>query len=228
MSLTIPLTPTERFVATMAGLRQAVAARIANRTPWGTPIAPLAPALIVLLWGRLGRMVQRFVALATKLREGRLQPPRRRPARPRTASRPPPVPPPGLRCFRPRGRAWLIRLVPAAAGYGSQLDYLLHDPEMVAMIAAAPQMARILRPLCQALGVTPAPPLPRPGTPPEPWHPPEPRAEAPPAAASPKAPARRDSMLFRPPRDSLAGRPMVSGLSACGPPATGPPRPKPA
>jgi hypothetical protein len=43
--------------------------------------------------------------------------------------------------------------VPEAAAAGSQLRHLLADPEMAALIEAAPQMGRLLRPLCRSLGV---------------------------------------------------------------------------
>jgi hypothetical protein len=64
----------------------------------------------------------------------------------------------------------MIGLVPEAAASGSQLQHLLADPEMAALAAAGPQLGRLLRPLCRALGVTPPPYL----TPPPP--PPPPRA----------------------------------------------------
>jgi hypothetical protein len=69
----------------------------------------------------------------------------------------------------PRGRAWLVRIVGyRAAGFGSQLDHLLTDPAMAEFVAAVPSAARMLRPLCQALGISPPalgfppPPPPRP------------------------------------------------------------------
>ena len=49
-----------------------------------------------------------------------------------------------------------------AAGCGSQLQFLLTDPEFAALIAAAPQMGRVLRPLCRMLGVELPPLLARP------------------------------------------------------------------
>src|SRR6185312_11003612 len=54
--------------------------------------------------------------------------------------------------------AWLIRLGGyKAAAYGSLLQHLLADPEMAALIAAAPQLGRVLRPLCRMLGIDPGP-----------------------------------------------------------------------
>ncbi len=73
-----------------------------------------------------------------------------------------------------------MRLVPQTASGASQLQHLLAEPEMAALIAAAPQMGRILRPLCRMLGVRPPPGL---------RAPPPARAPAPasPAAAAVRA-----------------------------------------
>ena len=55
----------------------------------------------------------------------------------------------------PSRRAWLLRALGwEVAGYGSQLRALLAEPEMAALVAAVPGVGRILRPLCQMLGVT--------------------------------------------------------------------------
>jgi len=49
---------------------------------------------------------------------------------------------------------WLVRAAAwQAAGYGSQLRAVLGQPEMVALLMAAPQAARILRPVCRMLAV---------------------------------------------------------------------------
>ena len=45
-------------------------------------------------------------------------------------------------------------MLPDAVGYRSQLEYLLRDPEMVALLAAAPaSMARPIRSICWMLRV---------------------------------------------------------------------------
>ncbi|MDA8250055.1 MAG: hypothetical protein M0Z28_12880, partial [Rhodospirillales bacterium] len=67
------------------------------------------------------------------------------------------------------------------------LRYLLAEPEMAALVAAAPQMRRLLRPLCRMLGVRlPPPPVP-PATSTVAGAPPRtgPRATAPPAPGRP-------------------------------------------
>ncbi len=54
----------------------------------------------------------------------------------------------------PRGFAWLVRVAAwEAAGFGSQLRAVLETPEMVALLTAAPQAARVLRPVCRMLGI---------------------------------------------------------------------------
>ena len=79
----------------------------------------------------------------------------------------------------------------ATAAAGSQLAYLLTDPEMLAILRASPLLVRMLRPLCRMLGVV----LPAEFRPPPP--PPKP-AEAD-ADAEPKPPRRRRRRLWRPP-----------------------------
>jgi hypothetical protein len=43
-----------------------------------------------------------------------------------------------------------------AAGYASQLRFLLDDPEMKAFLAAVPQARRVLAPVCRMLALEPA------------------------------------------------------------------------
>ena len=131
----------DRFASLVEGLRRAIAAR-------GVGLG-LAVPLMLLLWSRLRRTALRFARLAEKARAGTLPPPRRRLRSPRPA-RPPPV-------RLPRGAAWLLRRLPQAAAAASQLQHLLADPAMAELLAAAPQAGRLLRPLCQMLGVRPPP-----------------------------------------------------------------------
>jgi len=138
-----------RLAPIIAGLCRAVASQaVAHRA--------LAP-LLVLVWSRLRRMAARFACLAGRADAGAL--PSRGVPRPR-ASGPRPSGsrerlPPGL----PSGFAWLVRLVPEAACYGAQLQHLLSDPAVAALLAATPHAGRVLRPLCRMLGVTPGPAL---------------------------------------------------------------------
>ncbi len=131
----------DRFAHLVEGLRRAIAAR-------GAGIG-LAVPLMLLLWSRLRRTAERFARLAAKVHAGTLPPPRRRLRSPRPA-RPQPL-------RLPRGFAWLVRRLPQAAAAASQLQHLLADPAMADLLAAAPQAGRLLRPLCQMLGVRPPP-----------------------------------------------------------------------
>ena len=139
----------DRLAPIIAGLCRAVASQaVAHRA--------LAP-LLVLVWSRLRRMAARFACLAGRADAGAL--PSRGVPRPR-ASGPRPSGsrerlPPGL----PGGFAWLVRLVPEAACYGGQLQHLLSDPAVAALLAATPHAGRVLRPLCRMLGVAPGPAL---------------------------------------------------------------------
>jgi len=152
MSLALPFTslsfaPLAHWLTLIvAGLQKAAAAR-AGRDHAAAP-------LVMLLWTRLARLTARFDALVARLAAGHS--PAGRPAAParpctRSARKAPAA---GLRL--PRGRAWLIRLLPGeAASYGCQLQALLADPQMAALLAAAPEAGRILRPLCRLLAITP-------------------------------------------------------------------------
>jgi hypothetical protein len=142
-----PLDATHRFALIMEGRCQLVTARGGRGL--------IAGPLVCLIWTRLRRMAARFSALAAQVRSGALPSPSS--LRTRAASRPArPHPPQRL----PNRFAWLVRLAGSeAACFAGQMQHLLSDPEMVALLSAAPQMGRVLRPLCRMLGVKPSPDL---------------------------------------------------------------------
>ncbi len=126
-----------RFALIIGALHQAVAAR-----------GPVIGAIVCLICTRLSRTGQRFAKLAARVRSGAL------PAAARAGCRPATSRSSDRQAERlPRGFAWLFRLVPHSTPFGSQLNHLLSDPEMKALLEAAPQMGRLLRPLCQMLGI---------------------------------------------------------------------------
>jgi hypothetical protein len=145
---------------------------------------PHLAALALPLWNRLTRGVRRFELVMANLAAGRAP-------RPGRAGRREPAPdhdqpaenrPPPSRDPLPRGRAWLVReLGWEAAGFGSQLEHMLREPEIAALLAASPAACRILRPLCRMLAVhdDALPPAPR-----------RARAAAPAPAVAPAAPPR--------------------------------------
>ena len=94
-------------------------------------------------------MAMRATRVAARIAAGAPQPVRPPPAAPR------PSRPQLLRL--PRGFAWVVRLVPGTAAYGTQLQALLADP-LMAPLASAPSMRRLLNPLCQMLGTAKPPP----------------------------------------------------------------------
>jgi hypothetical protein len=113
----------------------------------------LGAALVLLLYRRLGRISREMEGLAARFAAGTL---RRR------------VVPVRVPAAQAEGRARLVageRIWPArfgwlvtaaswqAAGFGSQLRAVLETPEMVALLEAAPQAARILTPLCRMLAI---------------------------------------------------------------------------
>jgi len=144
-------TVAESFSLLMLGLK-AVIAEVAAPDRSRT-------AFLVFVWGRLSHMVVRFEKLYARWKAGTL-PKARGPRPPRTPreednAKPRAKPPFHL----PGGRMWLVRHVQKSAAFASQLRHLLAtDPEIPAFLEACPQAGRILRPLCQALGVNPAAP----------------------------------------------------------------------
>ena len=145
-----PPTAADRFARIIDTLCQAVARRGGGRDR-------LAGPLVILIWRHLRRLAAQVVALAARIEAGRH---RRYPARRPPRAAPRRHTPPSL----PHAPAWLLPLVPEAAASGSQLQYLLAEPEMAALLDAAPQMRRLLRPLCRMLGVR-LPPSSRPAEP---------------------------------------------------------------
>jgi hypothetical protein len=103
----------------------------------------------MLLGSYLSATLRRLAALHARFAAGKLAavPRARRPAaeRPPTERRPPAI---------PRGP---VLLTICRAGFDEQLRTLLDDPEMRALLAAAPRVGRILRPLWRKLSADPLP-----------------------------------------------------------------------
>jgi hypothetical protein len=154
---TAPAALPERLAAILAWLADCVADQ-GNRKR-------LPGALVVAIWTRVNRVAAQFRAVAATP----IPPPR--PARAQPAANPTTAPPedsppqaprtPRRPPVMPYGSHWLVRLIPGATASLSQLEALLRDPEMAALLAADARLGRILRPLCWALGVqrSLAPPL---------------------------------------------------------------------
>lgn len=184
-ALSLPISLTDRLACTIEAIRCAVAA-------WGAKNRAAAP-IIVLLWGRFGRIVTRFTALVAQVRAGRV--PAQRVTRRADGPAPPRDPPSRPTVELPRGFAWLLRLVPETRSLAGQVRHWLTDPELKEILAAAPQAGRLLRPLCHMLGIEPGPALalPRPKRRAAPVQ--EPAVSDAPAAAERGSPPERESDL---------------------------------
>ncbi len=166
----------ERFITIVRCLSAAVVAMMAGDQ--------LPAALIKLVVDRLRGIRQRFFALAARLRAGTYVP-RRRPA---TASKRPGQLPPQNPL--PTTFGWVVPLLPMPHGncFRSQLDFLLQDPEMAALLEAAPaSLRRPVRSLCRMLGLEPPPILALPPRPKRPADPARPRRPASARSARPAA-----------------------------------------
>jgi len=115
------------------------------RPPQRLPALP-QPAW-ALLRHRLARLAERFQALFARWQSNTL--PIARAPRPGRVRRPDPRPTVRL----PHGQGWVARRIPEAAPPASFLLSLLQNPDTRTLVQAAPQAARLLRPLCRALGI---------------------------------------------------------------------------
>ncbi len=103
---------------------------------------PHLVGLTILVWTRITRVVRRFERMV--VRPARVGAARARRGHNRRA--------PSGRL--PSGRGWLVReLGWEAAGYMAQLEALLADTAMRAVLTRLPGAGRVLRPLCRMLGV---------------------------------------------------------------------------
>jgi hypothetical protein len=116
--------------------------------------------LLLLIWNRLMRWAIRFASIAERVRAGTLSQPtpaRRQPAPPKPADAPAPAPQPRFRREGklPRRFGWLVHLLPEAEALGAELVWLMQRPEIEGLLFDAPQLGRILRPMCRMLGIEP-------------------------------------------------------------------------
>ncbi len=131
-------------------------------------------SLSVAVWQRVKRLERRFSALYARWKAGTLAPARERKACGGGGGVAPPPPRPSPlkgegelaaagavntrpASLLPRGVRWMQAVLPLSAGtLGSMLGPLLFNhPEMQTFVAEAPQVGRILRPLCRLVGLKP-------------------------------------------------------------------------
>ena len=144
---TARLSPPERFNSLLEGLFSDLATRAANA--W-VPVPPHQLVLIKLIWRRLRRMSRRFAAILARWHAGTLVAARSAPRR-AAAARP-------AGSMRWQGLSqrfgWVIHAVSWFVNVRHfELKEMLEDPEAAALVAAAPELGRVLRPLCQMLAV---------------------------------------------------------------------------
>ena len=184
--------PAERFARLLATLLAMLGARLERPGRPGLP-----GPLILVVANRLNRIFHRLARYAARWQAGTLTPPRKRPTTPRRRA-------PAARApdMLPAGQRWLVRLVPGIGVGASHLQHLLDDPDMAAMLRAAPQIGRTLRPLWRMLSADRLPDILRPPRP----------APAPPAAvaARPVPPEPRPPAPSRPPRGLSPPAPEVA------------------
>ncbi len=170
-----------RFARFIGGLREAMAA--------GAEHNPVLMDLAARLWNRLTEAAERFAAIAAHpvARTGRRPAePAPMPADAVPADAVPadavpadavpadavpadavpadaaPTWPAAPRRTLPRGYGWLARMAPETVPFGIEFAYLLAQPEMTELLATAPRLWRVLRPLCRMFGITPPEALPPP------------------------------------------------------------------
>jgi len=187
-----------QFVRLITILRAAIGIQVARQLRPPQPVwlgarcfVPLLPpgkrpalpeSVWTLLWLRLQRLADRFAALHDQWRRGCVPAPRpKRPSRPAAPGAP----------RLPRAFAWVNhRILEAAPPAGMLQSLLLNEPETRRFVAEVPRAGRLLRPLCQALGVKqpewlklpprPRTPRPRKPRPERPWRLTDPRLGLPP------------------------------------------------
>jgi hypothetical protein len=189
MTAPTPIPPIPNVVELLGAMLVRMVMAIAGRVSWSS----LSPQVVQLICDRVRVNKQRIDQIVAQIRAGTYVF-RRRTGKPRAPAPPgaerPPRPPSPL----PQKFGWLLPLIPAkpeeywhANALRSQLESALQNPEMVALIEAAPvSLGRPLRSLCWMFGLKRPPILapPRRTAP----HPTPPRAAKPKAAAKAKRP----------------------------------------
>jgi hypothetical protein len=117
----------------------------------------ISDAMLLLVWNRIMRLARRFASIAARVRGGLAEP---APARSREAAAQPAEGEPKQPRIAPeevlsRRFGWLVHMLPEAAQFGASLCWLLQKLEMEQLIFAAPEVGRVLRPICRMLGVEP-------------------------------------------------------------------------
>ena len=184
MPFSLPSHFQDAFAAIIRALCGGLAGRYARPNNFPQP-------LFVALHTFLSSRIRRFASLVARVRAGtiRIRPPR--PRLLRSGSARPPRPPAYYLSHR---RGWLLPVIPGAIAYASQLNHLLAQPDMAELIARAPTLGRLLRPLAHMLAMDLPAALQRPA----PVRAARPKPEKPkPTPPDYTAPSRRPSIVVR-------------------------------
>ncbi len=191
-----------RFARFISGLREVVAVSIEHN--------PALMTIAARLWNRLTEAAERFAVIAahpvarTRRRpaEPTPGPEDAMPADPAPAHRMPARPTRPRRPL-PRGFGWLARMAPETVPSGVDFAYLLAQPELAELLATAPRLWRVLRPVCRMFGITPSETLPPP--------PPTPPRRAPAAVPDPERLRRQSEAAAIREHGPLGYRPPLFG-----------------
>jgi len=194
--------PVERFRAWLGGLIMDIGGRVG----WGG----ITQQACILVNRRLMANKRRVFDIIDRIRAGTYRT-RRRSSSPRPGNRRPRPPEPIPQTF-----GWAADLLPKDAGpFRNALLRLLQEPEMIALLQAAPgPLGRPLRSFCWMFRLRPPPVLARPRRPRQPK---EPEPEASPPEAAP-APASIEPPPPQPPKGRAASTPRKPPARARGSP----------
>jgi hypothetical protein len=151
METLIPtLSPADRFNSLIEGLFSDITTKATN--PW-FPLSVAQLVLIKLIWRRLRRMSRRFAAILVRFRADTPPEADSAPDHPAASSRPSR----GPRPEQPSQRlGWVIHAVSWFVwNRHYDLEEMLEHPGMATLVADAPQLGSVLRPLCRMLHVKP-------------------------------------------------------------------------
>ena len=190
MNFALPPSTQDRFAAIVRALCAALFIRHAAGP------TSLPHPLFVALHNFISLRSRRFQSLVARVRAGTLRTRLSRPRPPSAARQRPPTP------YLSRRRGWLLILMqPAAAAAHGHLSHLLAQPDMAELIARAPTLGRILRPLAHMLAMELPPALQRPPRSrpiqPRPIRPKRTRSRPLPPKPDHSLPSRRPSIVVR-------------------------------
>jgi len=144
MSSSAPISPYLNLSTVLRALRGEVGGWVGRRL--------LSEVLGLLLFRRLGEICGKIERLAARFQAGRLW--RRAPRAAAGERLRAEVAPMRVARIWPGRFGWLVRAAAHhAAVHGLQLRMILERPEMVELLKASPQAARILRPVCRMLAI---------------------------------------------------------------------------